>query len=43
VLAAPLAGWMTKVLPVRALTWIVGLLVVGLAIWQGSVLAGLAP
>ncbi|MFZ5668183.1 MAG: sulfite exporter TauE/SafE family protein [Pseudomonadota bacterium] len=42
VVAAPLAGWMTKVLPVRALTWIVGLLVVALAIWQGVVLAGLA-
>lgn len=34
VVAAPLAGWMTKVLPVRALTWIVGVLVVALAIWQ---------
>src|SRR3990167_5759934 len=40
-LAAPLAGWMTKVLPVRALTWMVGLLVTGLAVWQGAVLAGL--
>jgi uncharacterized membrane protein YfcA len=40
-LAAPFAGWMTKVLPVRALTWLVGLLVTGLAIWQGVVLAGL--
>ena len=38
----PLAGWMTKVLPVRALTWLVGLLVTGLAIWQGAVLAGLS-
>ena len=35
VVAAPLAGWMTKVLPLRMLTWIVGFLVVGLAIWQG--------
>jgi uncharacterized membrane protein YfcA len=35
VVAAPLAGWMTKVLPVRMLTWIVGLLVVALAVWQG--------
>jgi len=35
VVAAPLAGWMTKVLPLRALTWIVGFVVVGLAIWQG--------
>jgi len=34
VVAAPMAGWMTKVLPVRMLTWIVGVLVVGLAIWQ---------
>ena len=34
VVAAPLAGWMTKVLPVRLLTWIVGVLVVTLAIWQ---------
>jgi len=35
VVAAPLAGWMTKVLPLRLLTWFVGFLVVGLAIWQG--------
>ena len=35
VVAAPLAGWMTKVLPLRMLTWFVGVLVVGLAIWQG--------
>lgn len=34
VVAAPLAGWMTKVLPLRLLTWIVGFLVVGLAAWQ---------
>ncbi len=34
VVAAPLAGWMTKVLPLRLLTWFVGFLVVGLAIWQ---------
>ena len=40
VVAAPLAGWMTKVLPVRALTWIVGLVVTGLAIWQAVVLFG---
>jgi uncharacterized membrane protein YfcA len=38
VVAAPVAGWMTKVLPLRALTWIVGLLVVALAIWQGVAL-----
>ena len=36
--AAPIAGWMTKVLPLRALTWVVGLLVVGLAAWQAWVL-----
>ena len=34
VVAAPVAGWMTKVLPLRALTWIVGFVVVALAIWQ---------
>ena len=36
--AAPIAGWMTKVLPLRALTWIVGVLVTGLAAWQAWVL-----
>lgn len=40
VVAAPLAGWMTKVLPIRALTWIVGLVVTGLAVWQAVVLFG---
>lgn len=39
VVAAPIAGWTTKVLPIRALTWLVGLLVTGLAIWQGITLA----
>jgi hypothetical protein len=34
VIAAPLAGWMTKVLPLRLLTWVVGIVVVGLAAWQ---------
>jgi hypothetical protein len=34
VVAAPIAGWMTKVLPLRMLTWIVGLVVVALAVWQ---------
>jgi len=34
VVAAPIAGWMTKILPLRLLTWVVGLLVVGLAAWQ---------
>lgn len=38
VVAAPVAGWMTKVLPLRLLTWIVGFVVVGLAIWQGVLL-----
>ncbi|WP_334162092.1 sulfite exporter TauE/SafE family protein [Phenylobacterium sp.] len=38
VAAAPIAGWMTKVLPHRLLTWIVGLLVVALAGWQAFVL-----
>ena len=40
VVAAPLAGWMTKVLPIRALTWIVGGVVTGLAIWQAVILFG---
>lgn len=34
IVAAPIAGWMTKVLPLRMLTWIVGFLVVALAAWQ---------
>ncbi|HVI32740.1 sulfite exporter TauE/SafE family protein [Phenylobacterium sp.] len=38
VAAAPIAGWMTKVLPHRLLTWIVGLVVVALAGWQAIVL-----
>ena len=38
VVAAPLAGWMTKILPIRLLTWFVGVLVTGLALWQGWVL-----
>lgn len=33
--AAPVAGWMTKVMPLRALTWVVGWLVTALAAWQG--------
>ncbi len=36
VVDAPVAVWMTKVLPLRLLTWIVGALVVALAIWQGA-------
>lgn len=38
IVAAPIAGWMTKVLPLRVLTWIVGLVVVSLAVWQGVLL-----
>ncbi|HEY9217671.1 MAG TPA: sulfite exporter TauE/SafE family protein [Phenylobacterium sp.] len=34
VIAAPVAGWMTKVLPIRLLTWVVGFVVTGLAGWQ---------
>lgn len=36
IVAAPLAGWITKRLPARGLTWVVGLLVVGLAVYQGA-------
>ena len=32
---APVAGWTTKVLPLRVLTWLVGLMVTALAVWQG--------
>ena len=38
IVAAPIAGWMTKILPLRALTWLVGALVLVLALWQGWVL-----
>jgi uncharacterized membrane protein YfcA len=38
IVAAPIAGWMTKVLPLRLLTWIVGLVVVALAAWQAVLL-----
>lgn len=41
VVAAPMAGWITKVLPGRGLTWIVGVLVLGLALYQGAQMAGL--
>ena len=34
VVAAPLAGWITRLVPARALTWAVGVLIVGLAGWQ---------
>ena len=35
IIAAPVAGYVTKVLPLRALTWVVGFMVVALAAWQG--------
>lgn len=38
VIAAPIAGWITKILPMRLLTWIVGGLVTGLALWQAVIL-----
>jgi uncharacterized membrane protein YfcA len=34
IIAAPVAGWVTRVLPLRVLTWGVGALVVALAAWQ---------
>lgn len=34
VIAAPIAGWITRVLPMRGLTWVIGLLIVGLALFQ---------
>lgn len=40
VVAAPIAGWMTKIMPIRALTWVVGVLVTALAVWQAVVLFG---
>lgn len=36
VLAAPLAGWVTKIVPVKVLTWIVGAVVVALAAYQAA-------
>jgi len=36
VLAAPLAGWVTKIVPVRVLTWTVGVVVVLLATYQAA-------
>ena len=35
-LAAPLAGWITKIVPARALTWIVGLVILILAAYQAA-------
>ena len=39
-IAAPLAGWTTKHVPRRPMTFAVGLLIVGLAAWQGAQIAG---
>jgi hypothetical protein len=39
IVAAPFAGWTTKILPLRALTWATGVLVVALALWQAVELA----
>jgi uncharacterized membrane protein YfcA len=35
VLAAPLAGWVVKIVPVKIFTWLVGLLVLSLCLYQG--------
>lgn len=40
-LAAPLAGWVTKIIPVRAMTWAVGSIVILLAAHQTAQLIGL--
>ena len=40
-LAAPLAGWVTKIFPVKAMTWTVGLVVILLASHQAALLFGL--
>jgi uncharacterized membrane protein YfcA len=40
VLAAPLAGRIVKVVPARVLTWMVGVLVITLACYQGAQVAG---
>jgi len=40
ILAAPLAGWTTKHVPRRPMTFAVGLLIVGLAAWQWAQIAG---
>lgn len=42
-IAAPFAGWITKRVPARLLTYGVGVLIVVLAGYQGLQLAGLAP
>jgi hypothetical protein len=38
--AAPLAGWVTKIVPVKPMTWVVGMVVVGLAAHQAAKLWG---
>ena len=42
IVAAPLAGWITKVLPAAGPVWVVGALVLGLALYQGAQMMGLA-
>ena len=42
-IAAPFAGWITKHVPARILTFVVGGLIILLAAWQGLQLAGLLP
>lgn len=39
-IAAPFAGWTTKHVPRRPMTFAVGLLIVGLAVWQWAQIAG---
>ena len=41
--AAPFAGWITKHVPARILTFMVGGLIILLAAWQGLQLAGVLP
>lgn len=42
-IAAPFAGWITKIIPPRPLTFIVGGLIVILAVYQGLQLAQIVP
>ena len=42
-IAAPFAGWITKIIPARTLTFMVGGLIVALAVYQGLQLAGIVP
>ena len=42
-IAAPFAGWITKIIPTQGLTYAVGTLIVLLAAYQGLQLAGMAP